>query len=87
MISHPGNPLYDSCAASGSGSGTAQPIIDTSACPGSLTTGVNGDTITIDAVKNELTLAIPAKEFAARKKAKKQASSAARFRSNRFCSI
>ncbi|HVT56282.1 MAG TPA: dihydroxy-acid dehydratase, partial [Xanthobacteraceae bacterium] len=31
----------------------------------------NGDTITIDAVKNELTLAIPAKEFAARKKAKK----------------
>jgi dihydroxy-acid dehydratase len=31
----------------------------------------NGDTITIDAVKNELTLAVPAKELAARKKAKK----------------
>jgi dihydroxy-acid dehydratase len=31
----------------------------------------NGDTITIDAVKNELTLAVPAKEIAARKKAKK----------------
>ncbi len=32
----------------------------------------NGDTITIDAVKNELTLALPAKEIAARKKAWKQ---------------
>src|SRR3954462_3368937 len=31
----------------------------------------NGDAITIDAVKNELTLAVPAKEIAARKKAKK----------------
>ena len=31
----------------------------------------NGDTITIDAVKNELTLAITGKEFAARKKAAK----------------
>ncbi len=31
----------------------------------------NGDTITIDAVKNELTLTVPAKELAARKKAKK----------------
>ena len=31
----------------------------------------NGDTITIDAVKNELTLAVPAKELAIRKKAKK----------------
>ena len=31
----------------------------------------NGDTITIDAVKNELTLAVTAKEIAARKKAKK----------------
>ncbi len=31
----------------------------------------NGDTITIDAVKNELTLAVPAKEISARKKAKK----------------
>jgi dihydroxy-acid dehydratase len=31
----------------------------------------NGDTITIDAVKNELTLAVPGKELAARKKAKK----------------
>ncbi len=32
----------------------------------------NGDTITIDAVKNELTLGLPAKEIAARKKAWKQ---------------
>jgi dihydroxy-acid dehydratase len=32
---------------------------------------LNGDTITIDAVKNELTLAITGKEFAARKKAAK----------------
>jgi dihydroxy-acid dehydratase len=32
----------------------------------------NGDTITIDAVKNELTLVLPAKEIAARKKAWKQ---------------
>ncbi|MEY2880600.1 MAG: hypothetical protein RLZZ15_2980, partial [Verrucomicrobiota bacterium] len=31
----------------------------------------NGDTITIDAVKNELTLGVPAKEIAARKKAAK----------------
>jgi dihydroxy-acid dehydratase len=31
----------------------------------------NGDTITIDAVKNELTLAVPVKELAARKKAQK----------------
>jgi dihydroxy-acid dehydratase len=31
----------------------------------------NGDTITIDAVKNELTLVVPAKEIAARKKASK----------------
>jgi len=31
----------------------------------------NGDTITIDAEKNELTLAVPAKEIAARKKARK----------------
>jgi dihydroxy-acid dehydratase len=31
----------------------------------------NGDTITIDAVKNELTLGVPAKEIAARKKAQK----------------
>jgi dihydroxy-acid dehydratase len=32
----------------------------------------NGDTITIDAVKNELTLVLPAKEIATRKKAWKQ---------------
>ena len=32
----------------------------------------NGDPITIDAVKNELTLGLPAKEIAARKKAWKQ---------------
>jgi dihydroxy-acid dehydratase len=31
----------------------------------------NGDTITIDAVKNELTLAVPTKQLAARKRAKK----------------
>ena len=31
----------------GGGTQATQPVVDTSACPGSLTTGVNGDTITI----------------------------------------
>ena len=31
----------------GGGTQAAQPVVDTSACPGSLTTGVSGDTITI----------------------------------------
>ncbi|MDO8544162.1 MAG: dihydroxy-acid dehydratase [Opitutaceae bacterium] len=46
-------------------------ITPEAACGGPIGVIKNGDSITIDAMKNEITLDLPAKEIAARKKAKK----------------